>query len=356
MQAMNDTALNDLDVVVPNLHWRYSGVTATNRMIAPRLARHVRAGWLGRDAPEGLRRLGLLDLLRLWRTPRNGHRRIWHARRNNEMLAGLVLTWLGWPFALVFTSAGQRPKSWLTGFLIGRMDAVIATSAISASFVQRPTTVIHHGIDPEIYRPPVDRAAALAASGVKGRYAIGCFGRVRAQKGTDVFVSAMCRLLPRFPDWCAVVVGPTTPDQAAFADGLRAQVEAAGLGERVHLLGELPIEDVPPWYQRITIYAFTSRNEGFGLTLLEAMAAENAVVAARAGAAEVVINDGDTGLLVPPGDVDALTVALEPLLRDPAQATAMGARARARVLAEFSVDAEAERIVEVYRRVWSARQ
>lgn len=352
---MDGAALDEIEVVVPNLHWRYSGVTATNRMIAPRLAGHVRAGWLGPDAPEGLPRLGFRDLLRLWRRPRTGARRIWHARRNNEMLAGLLLRWLGWPFALVFTSAGQRRQTWLTRCLIARMDAVIATSAVSASFVRRPSTVIHHGVDAGAYRPPADRAAAFASTGMPGRYAIGCFGRVRSQKGTDVFVAAMCRLLPLHPDWCAVIVGPITPDQQAFADELQQQIEAAGLRDRVRLLGELPIDQVPPWYQRISIYAFTSRNEGFGLTLLEAMAAENAVVAARAGAAEIVIRDGETGVLVPPGDVDALALALEPLMRDPAAAAAMGARARHRVLAEFSVDAEAEKIVEIYRRVWSAR-
>jgi mannosyltransferase len=235
------------------------------------------------------------------------------------------------------------------------MDAVIATSAASAAFVQCPATIIHHGVDADTYHPPADRAAALAASGLQGRYAVGCFGRVRAQKGTDVFVAAMCRLLPQHPDWCAVIIGPVTADQQAFANGLRAQVDAAGLSGRVRILGELPIEEVPRWYQRISIYAFTSRNEGFGLTLLEAMAAETAVVAARAGAADVVIRDGETGVLVPPGDVDALVTALEPLLRDPAQAATMGARARQRVLAEFSVDVEAEKIVEVYRRVWAAR-
>ena len=131
---------------------------------------------------------------------------------------------------------------------------------------------------------------------------------------------------------------------------LEARVAAAGLSERVRFLGELPIEEVPRWYQRITIYAFTSRNEGFGLTLIEAMAAGAALVAARAGAAETVV-DADTGVLVPPGDADALAAALEPLLRDPAGAAAMGRRARARVIREFSVDAEAARIAEVYRRV-----
>ena len=63
------------------------------------------------------------------------------------------------------------------------------------------------------------------------------------------------------------------------------------------------------------------------------------------------MRDGETGVLVPPDDVDALSAALEPLMRDPARAAAMGARARARVLSEFSVDAEAARIVAVYRDV-----
>jgi len=62
-----------------------------------------------------------------------------------------------------------------------------------------------------------------------------------------------------------------------------------------------------------------------------------------------VVEDGVTGVLTPPGDVDALVVALEPLMRDPASAIAMGIRAQARVLAKFSLDAEANRIAEVYR-------
>ncbi len=72
-------------------------------------------------------------------------------------------------------------------------------------------------------------------------------------------------------------------------------------------------------------------------------------MASRAGAAELVVDDGVTGVLTPPGDVDALVAALEPLMRDPASCVAMGRRARARVLEKFSLDAEAGRIAEVYR-------
>jgi mannosyltransferase len=348
---MDERALSELSVVIPNLHWRYSGVTAANRAVAPRLGRHLAAAWFGCDAPEGVERITLGDLFRLRSASQRIKPRVWHARRNNEMLAGLVLKRLGWPFKLVFTSAAQRAHSAFTRFLIARMDAVITTSEASASYLKRPATVVLHGVDTELYRPPPDRAAALAATGLPGRYAIGCFGRVRAQKGTDVFIEAMCALLPKYPDFSAVVIGPVTLDQRAFARGLEARVVAAGLAGRVRFLGERPIEELPRWYQRITIYAFTSRNEGFGLTLLEAMAAGTALVASRAGGAERVVIDGETGLLVPPGDAAALASALEPLMRDPERAAEMGRRARARAVAEFGNDAEVERIVAVYRTV-----
>ena len=341
-----DISADQLQLIVPNLHRRYSGVTATNRMVAPKLAKMFPAAWLGPGAPDGVARMGSADLLKLWRrrTPL-----IWHARRNNEMIVGVVLRSLGWPLRLVFTSAAQRHHSWITRWLIRRMDAIIATSDISASFLKRRAIVIPHGVDTDTYAPPADRTVAFAEAGLPGRYAIGCFGRVRAQKGSDVFVDAMCRLLPRYPDFTAVLVGAITAEQSGFAGELKKRIEAAGLQSRIIITGELEIEAVQRWYQRLTVYAFTSRNEGFGLTLIEAMAVGAALVASRAGAAELVVEDGVTGVLTPPGDVDALVAAAEPLMRDPASAAAMGARGRARVLEKFSLQAETGRIAEVYR-------
>src|ERR1700761_8490180 len=232
---------SDLQLIVPNLHRRYSGVTATNRMVAPRLARLLRAAWFGTDAPDGIVRMDVKDLLSLWR------RRaplIWHARRNNEMIAGVALRALGWPFRLVFTSAAQRHHSWITRWLIRRMDAIIATSDISASFLKRKAVVIPHGVDTDVYAPPGDRAAAFAEAKLPGRYAIGCFGRVRSQKGTDVFVEAMCRLLPRYPEFTAVIVGAVAGEQSGFANELKKRIEAAGLQSRIVITGELEIEQV----------------------------------------------------------------------------------------------------------------
>src|ERR1700727_481941 len=165
---IENNSADHLQLIVPNLHKRYSGVTATNRMVAPKLARMFRAAWLGPDAPDGIARMGLSDLLKLWRrrTPL-----IWHARRNNEMIVGVLLRALGWPLKLVFTSAAQRHHSWITRWLIRRMDAIIATSELSASFLKRAATVIPHGVDTDSYAPPADRAAAFTEAGFAGRFA-----------------------------------------------------------------------------------------------------------------------------------------------------------------------------------------
>src|SRR3982074_1324601 len=107
---IENNADEGLRLIVPNLPRRYSGVTATNRMVAPKLAKMFRAAWLGPHAPEGIARIGVAELGKLWRrrTPL-----IWHARRSNEMIAGVLLRSLGWPLRLVFTSAAQRHHTWI---------------------------------------------------------------------------------------------------------------------------------------------------------------------------------------------------------------------------------------------------
>ena len=250
-RAFDDEDLDALEVVIPNLNWRYSGGTAVNRTIAPLIAERWRAAWCGPDRPDGIEGLTLSDLVRLrFRRPVHGKARIWHARRNVEMIAGLMLNLLGYRFALIFNSASQRKKTWLTNFLIARMDAVIATSELAAEYLQRPATVIHHGINVDLYVPPADRRAAYAETGLPGKYGIGTFGRVRKQKGSDLFVEAMRRLLPRHPDFCAVVVGLATVDNRPFVEGLKREIEATGLTNRIRFLGELPVEEVPLWYKK----------------------------------------------------------------------------------------------------------
>jgi mannosyltransferase len=113
--------------------------------------------------PDDVTRLRFADLLKLrrQRTPV-----IWHARRNNDMIVGVLLKALGWPLKLVFTSAAQRHHTWITRWLISKMDAVIATSDVSASFLKRSATVVAHGVDAHhpwiVLRPLLNRDCRVA--------------------------------------------------------------------------------------------------------------------------------------------------------------------------------------------------
>lgn len=351
--ALRRPDMRRVEVVAPNFKRRLSGVTSTIIQLVPLQARlSTRVVTLGPGLPPDLPKMRWWQVPALLGKPRERPFRIWHARRNVEMAAGIVLRDVfRAPMRLVFTSAAQREHKPFTRWLIKRMDAVVATSARSGAFLKVPHRVIMHGIDTEIFHPPRGEEDGWAATGLPGRYGIGCFGRIRPQKGTDLFIAAMIELLPRYPDCTAVVLGRATAEHRAFAEELQRRVAEAGLSERIHFLGEVP--DVTPWFRRLTLYVAPSRNEGFGLTPLEAMASGTAVVASDAGAYSEMIVAGRTGEVVRAGDGAALTRAIERSMADPQEVAARGSEGRAHVTARFALAGEATALREVYEGLWA---
>ncbi|CAG1015062.1 mannosyltransferase [Rhizobiaceae bacterium] len=344
--------MSKIEVVAPNLKFRLSGVTSTIVQLVPVQARTLGIATLGPGLPDSLPKMRWWQLPTLLSRPVSGKKRIWHARRNVEMVAGLLLRRvLRAPLHLVFTSAAQRYHQPFTKWLIRRMDAVIATSARSGSYLDVPHEVVMHGVDLDLFHPPRDGDDEFCAAGLPGRFAVGCFGRIREQKGTDLFVDAMIELLPRFPDWTAVIAGRVTPENFAFAQSLKARIATAGLGERIVFLGEVP--DIRLWFRRVSLYVAPSRNEGFGLTPLEAMASRTPVVASDAGAYAEMVVPGETGAAVPAGDGAALTAAIARYLADPALAEWHGRQALDHVRERFPLSREAEGVAKVYERLWS---
>jgi len=345
--------LSAVEIIAPNFKKRLSGVTSTIIQLIPQQqAAGVRIAGLSPKGglPAAIPAIRFRDLAGLWRAPAGRRFRIWHARRNVEMLAGIFMRdVLRMKLRLIFTSAAQRQHRPFTKWLIRRMDRVIATCARSAAYLQVPNQVIRHGVDIAAFHPPREAADEFAAAGLPGKYAIGCFGRVRYSKGTDVFVAAMIKLLPHYPDWTAIIAGRTTPEHKAFADELKQQIRAAGLEKRILFLGEVP--SVKQWYRRLTLYVAPSRNEGFGLTPLEAFASQTAVVASDAGAYPELIADG-TGESVPAGDAAALSAAIEPYLADPQKTQAAGKQALAYVRQNFPLAKEAAAINAVYEELF----
>ncbi|OLP57276.1 glycosyl transferase family 1 [Rhizobium rhizosphaerae] len=343
-----------IDVIAPNFKRRLSGVTSTIIQLVPvqrRLGRRIAV--LGPGLPTSLPHLHWRDLTQLWTPPAGRPARVWHARRNIEMLPGLILRdLLRMPLRLVFTSASQRRHTGWTKFLISRMDAVISTSQRTAHYLDRDSTVIRHGIDIERFAPAKDKAAARRALKLPEQAQIvGCFGRVRRQKGTDLFVDAMISLLPIRPDWIAVIAGRATAQHVAFERELKEKVARAGLSHRILFVGEHT--NINDWYGVLDLFVAPQRWEGFGLTPLEAMASEVAVVATDVGAFSelVVIGAEETGIVVPAGQMGGLMGACAEFMDHPERRIAAGRRGRRHVAAQFTIEGEATAIGAVYDTV-----
>lgn len=347
--------LGQIDVIAPNFKRRLSGVTATVVRLVPLQAQQIAITACAPDMPENVPNVHWTQLLTMSRSGPSGPR-VWHARRNVEMIAGIALKYLLFKrLRLLFTSASQRHHTGLTKWLIRRMDDVIATSGKTADYLERPAHVIHHGIDCETFAPVADKGTLRRSLNLPPEGPlIGCFGRIRAQKGTDVFVDAMLQVLPRFPDATAIVMGRATEAHGGFLQDLREKVAAAGLSDRLLFLPEVPAWETPHFYQALDLYVAPQRWEGFGLTPIEAMACGVPVVATRVGAFEELVADGKTGALVDPGDPQTMAAAVTPYLDDPARRAAAARAARARMLAGFRIEDEAAAIVAIYRALLTA--
>ncbi len=351
------------EVIITNLKKRYSGVSGTINALLPVQARTLKVGFVGtdlpgaqlagRDCPGNFRRLTLWQAICISRKRLpDGRARLWHVRRDPEMMLAILLRdVLRFPIRIVFTSAAKHRHSWFPRWLIGKMDGVVSTTPEAASHVPNTTKVVPHGIALERFSPPPDKRAAWQRSGLPGQYGVGTFGRIRDDKGSDVFVDAMIEVLPDFPSWTAVLAGLCTPQHQAFEDALKAKIAAAGLSDRIVFLGVLGPEEVANYYQNVLVTVACPRYEPFGLTPLEGMACGCAVIATDTGAFRTIVEEGQTGQVIPTGSVPALVAALRSLLADPARTAEMGARGRARVVSLFSVEREAEGIQTVYDAV-----
>ncbi|WP_208440457.1 glycosyltransferase family 4 protein [Bartonella raoultii] len=348
-------SLQETEIIAPHFKKRLSGVTSTVIQLIPlQREQGIRISTFGFGLPKNLPALAFKDLFGLWKSPKGRPFRIWHARRNIEMLAGIFLRdMLRMKLKLVFTSASQRHHKPFTKWLIRRMDRVIATSVRTGAYLEVPHTVIMHGIDVRRFSPPKTLDDRFSSSGLPGKYAVGCFGRVRSSKGTDLFVEAMIALLPRYPEWTALIAGRTTEQYYNFEKKMRQKITKAGLDNRIVFLGELL--NTPLWYRRLSLYVAPSRTEGFGLTPLEAMASQTAVVASDAGAYQELVVEG-TGTVVKAGDGAALTAAIEPYLADLETTMAAGEKALAHVRTHFPLEKEAAAIGSVYEEIFAEKK
>jgi glycosyltransferase involved in cell wall biosynthesis len=217
--------------------------------------------------------------------------------------------------------------------------ALLDGDGVSASRIE----TIHHGLEPEAPAPDPDalrRDLGIAPE----ETLVGMAGRLLESKGMRQGLEAVARIRGSHPR-CRLVIAGDGP----LRETLRTGAKDLGLGSSTHFLGWR--EDVPQIMAALDVFLMPSLREGFGIVLLEAMAAGVPVVASAAGAAREVVRNGETGFVVEPGDVGGLASGLDRLLGDADLRRRMGRMARARVESEFTAARMVERTYWLYQRL-----
>ena len=247
-------------------------------------------------------------------------------------------TWKRYPFLLLERLAYEMD------------DAVIVVSQGLAAFLEETErlprhkmVIIGHGVDGGA--PPLPRAEARAALGLPGLDPlIGSVGRLSREKGHAFLLRALPAIVAAFPGAGCVLAG-----DGPWRRELEDEARRLGMADRVLFLGHRG--DVTAILSALDLFVQPSLYEGFGMSLLEAMAARLPIVATHVGGIPEVVDDQVAGLLVPPADAAALARAAITLLSDPERARRLGDSAARLVAERHSISSVAARVDALYRRV-----
>lgn len=201
--------------------------------------------------------------------------------------------------------------------------------------------VVHLGTDPHQFRPGIDLTEVrkrfdLPADGARWLLTV---ARLEPHKGVDTVIAALPAICARAPDVHYAVAG-----SGAEREQLEKLARTTGVADRVRFLGQVSERDLPALYNLAAVYVGASRRgqgigvEGFGISLVEALACGLPVVAGDSGGIPDVVRDGETGFLVPPQDPAALTEAVCRVLADPSLARRIGAAGRLSVETHYNWD------------------
>ena len=228
-------------------------------------------------------------------------------------------------------------------------SSMIQSMLVSDGLPRERTAVVYSGIN-------VSHVAAAPPLNVHAEFwlpthapVIGNVAALVPHKGQRYLIDAAPLVIREIPDARFVIVG-----QGELESALRKQIRNHRLERHVILAGFRP--DVLSLHKGFDVFVMSSVTEGLGTSLLDAMASARPVVATRAGGIPEVVEDGETGLLVPPRNPQALADAIVRLLRDEPQRQRMAAAGLARVSAHFSADRMVQQTLDVYARLDDRRR
>jgi glycosyltransferase involved in cell wall biosynthesis len=248
----------------------------------------------------------------------------------------------------------HRALEWISCHSLHR--AIAVCEATRRDWIERTglaadrIVTIYNGIDPDKFRPGRSRVAARARLGLPVEaIVLGGLGRLDPIKGFADLIDALACLRSEFPQ-ALVALGGTGP---AHAD-LAARAELAGVSDRVALLGFQ--SDVNVLLDACDVFVVSSLSEALPFALLEAMAHELPCVGTTVGGIPEVIVAGQTGLLCPPRDSEALAAAIRPLLASAELRRRMGVAGRERVIRHFHEADMVSKTIQVYRELLAGRK
>lgn len=244
----------------------------------------------------------------------------------------------------------KRIVRWLNRWLWSQTDAGIAISDAIQRFsievegaAPHKLHTVHYGLSPaSVSAPAGARTELCEALGLPAdALIIGSVCRLIEQKGLSYAIEGFARIARHVPEAHYVIAGDG--DQRATLERLARE---AGVVDRVHFLGWR--RDAHAVFAALDVLLAPSLWEGFGLVFLEAMALSVPVISTTVSAIPEVIVDGQTGWLVPPRDAEAIAAALQDALTHPAEMRRRGTAGRARLEAQFTVEAMVDRTQQIY--------
>ncbi|MCM2258325.1 MAG: glycosyltransferase family 4 protein [Vicinamibacteria bacterium] len=237
------------------------------------------------------------------------------------------------------------------------LDLASAVTAVSAELARKARAlspqarveVVPNGVDTWVFHPVPHDEQLHATLELAGRAVIGFAGELRHKKGLTTLLPALAKLAEKRPV-TLLAAGGVRSDAAGYVELFQRRHPEV----RLALLPQRSGPELPPVYALMDVFVHPSLRDGMPNALLEAMACGRPVVGASAGGIPDVLGDGGCGLLVPPGDVDALVAAIESLLDDRPRAEALANAARERVAREFTPEREAKRYLSLFRELAAA--
>jgi glycosyltransferase involved in cell wall biosynthesis len=234
---------------------------------------------------------------------------------------------------------------------IRRASAIVPVSKFQAEEMSNELTIGSEKISvvPNPISPQLLQAAMACKRTEPRNPTILYTGRSELRKGTLELLQSVKTVAASFPNVKYVLAGAR--HNSIDDETLENVLGGNGTREHVQMAGHVAWQQLPDFYHRATVFVMPSYYETFGISVIEAMAFGLPVVASNVGGLPEVVEDGVTGLLVPPGDVKALADSLARLLHDPELRARMGRAGQERVRSEFTVDQIVPKMLAVYESV-----